>query len=245
MNSRRTLATAGRVLQQLRHDPRTLLLIVGVPILLVTLLKYVFDDSPAIFQQFGPIVLGLFPFTVMFIVTSITTLRERTSGTLERLLAMPAGKLDILLGYAIAFGVMAVIQALAVSAVALGPLDLNIEGSVASLVAAATLDGLLGMALGLFVSAFAETEFQAVQFMPAVVLPQYLLCGLFIDRDQMAPLLNTISDFLPLSYSVDMIELVARDSAITGELVGDFLVVLAFGVGALVLGAATLRRRSA
>ena len=245
MNGRRTLATAGRVLQQLRHDPRTLLLIVGVPILLVTLLKYVFDDSPAIFQQFGPIVLGLFPFTVMFIVTSITTLRERTSGTLERLLAMPAGKLDILLGYAIAFGVMAVIQALAVSAVALGPLDLNIEGSVVSLVAAATLDGLLGMALGLFVSAFAETEFQAVQFMPAVVLPQYLLCGLFIDRDQMAPLLNTISDFLPLSYSVDMIEQVARDSAITGELVNDFLIVLAFGIGALILGAATLRRRSA
>lgn len=245
MNARRTLATAKRVLLQLRHDPRTLLLIVGVPILLVTLLRYVFDDSPAIFQQFGPIVLGLFPFTVMFIVTSITTLRERTSGTLERLLAMPAGKLDLLLGYAIAFGVMAVIQALAVSAVALGPLDLNIEGSVVSLVAAATLDGLLGMALGLFVSAFARTEFQAVQFMPAVVLPQYLLCGLFIDRDQMAPLLRDVSDWLPLSYSVDMIERVARDTAITSELTGDFLIVLAFGVGALVLGAATLRRRSA
>lgn len=245
VSGRRTMATAKRVLHQLRHDPRTLLLIVGVPILLVTLIKYVFDDSPEVFQQFGPIVLGIFPFTVMFVVTSITTLRERTSGTLERLLAMPTAKLDLLLGYAIAFGIMAVIQALAVSAVALGPLDLNVQGSVVSLVAAATLDGLLGMALGLFVSAFAQTEFQAVQFMPAVVLPQYLLCGLFVDRDQMAPVLQMVSDYLPLSYSVDMIDQVAADPAITGELVGDFLVVLAFGVGALVLGAATLRRRSA
>ncbi len=245
MNGHRTLATAKRVLLQLRHDPRTVALIVIVPIVLVTLLKYVFNDSPAVFQQVGPIMLGLFPFTVMFIVTSITTLRERTSGTLERLLTMPTGKLDILLGYAIAFGVTAVIQALAVSAVALGPLDLTIHGSVASLVTAATLDGLLGMALGLFVSAFAETEFQAVQFMPAVVLPQFLLCGLFVARDQMAPLLHTISDWLPLSYSVDMIQRVAADTTITPELVNDFLIVLAFGIGALILGAATLRRRSA
>lgn len=244
MSGHRTMATAKRVLHQLRHDPRTLLLIVGVPILLVILLKYVFDNQPQVFQQFGPIVLGLFPFTVMFVVTSVTTLRERTGGTLERLLAMPTAKLDLLLGYAIAFGAMAVIQALAVSAVALGPLDLGIEGSVVSLVAAATIDGLLGMALGLFVSAFAETEFQAVQFMPAVVLPQYLLCGLFVPRDQMASWLHTISDFLPLSYSVDMIDHVATDTAITGDLIGDFLIVVAFGAGALMLGAATLRRRT-
>ena len=113
----------------------------------------------------------MFPFIVMFLVTSVTTLRERASGTLERLLAMPMGKLDFLLGYAIAFGLVAAVQSALAVGVSVGLLGLDVVGPVWLLLVVAVADAVLGSALGLFVSAFARTEFQAVQFMPALVLP--------------------------------------------------------------------------
>src|SRR5262245_6581005 len=104
-----TLATSRRILSQLRHDHRTVGLIVGVPSLLMILLYYVIGEQ-AVFNRWAPMLLGLFPFIAMFLVTSIGTLRERTSGTLERLMTTPLGKLDLLLGYGLAFGLMALVQ---------------------------------------------------------------------------------------------------------------------------------------
>src|SRR5664279_973299 len=126
MNRATTLATAGRVLRQLRHDPRTIALLIIVPCGLMVLLRYVFDTKTA-FNSLAPALLGIFPFTMMFLVTSITTLRERTSGTLERLMTTPLGKLDLLLGYAIAFGTVALVQVLAVVSVCTA-LGLNVKG---------------------------------------------------------------------------------------------------------------------
>jgi len=242
---RRTLATALRVLTQLRHDPRTIALLLVVPCVLLALLRYVFDRTPATFDRIGAPLLGIFPFTVMFVVTSVATLRERTSGTLERLLTMPMAKIDLLLGYACAFGLLAVVQALVASGLALGPLGLSVQGSGALVILIAVLDGLLGMALGLFVSAFAATEFQAVQFLPAFVLPQLLLCGLFLPRPQMPAVLRSVSDVLPLSYAVDAMTAVTASARVTGTLVLDLVVIAGWSLAALVLGAATLRRRTA
>src|SRR5262249_26367865 len=179
VSARVARATALRVLQQLRRDPRTVALLLVVPVALVVLLRYVFDDEPQVFQHVGGPLVGIFPFITMFIVTSVTVLRERTTGTLERLMTMPLAKLDLLVGYALAFGAVALVQSTLVSVVALGPLDLHVAGPAWAVVALAVLNALLGMALGIFVSAFATTEFQAVQFMPAIVFPQLLLCGLF------------------------------------------------------------------
>src|SRR5882757_6927266 len=106
MNPTLTLATMRRVLLQLRHDPRTVALLVVMPSLLMLLLRYVFD-SEARFSAIAPALLGIFPFLLMFLVTSITTLRERSSGTLERLMTTPTARIDILLGYAITFGLVA------------------------------------------------------------------------------------------------------------------------------------------
>jgi ABC-2 type transport system permease protein len=107
----------------------------------------------------------------------------------------------------------------------------------------AVVDAVLGTALGLLVSAFATTEFQAVQFMPAFVLPQILLCGLFVPRTAMPGVLEAISNVLPLSYAVDaMQELVGR--ADQGEVWRSVAVVAVFALAALALGAATLRRRT-
>ncbi|MFJ3702942.1 MULTISPECIES: ABC transporter permease [Streptomyces] len=240
----RALATAGRVLRQLRHDPRTVALLLIVPVLMITLLRYVFDDGPGTFDAVGASLLGIFPLITMFLVTSIATLRERTSGTLERLLALPLGKGDLIAGYALAFGAVAVAQSLLATAMSVWVLGLDVVGSPWLLLLVALLDALLGTALGLFVSAFAASEFQAVQFMPAVIFPQLLLCGLFTPRDRMHPVLETVSDLLPMSYAVDGMNQVLTHTEVTADFRRDILVVAGCALLVLCLGAATLRRRT-
>jgi ABC-2 type transport system permease protein len=244
MTPRITLATAARVLRQLRHDHRTLALVILVPPILLTLMKYVFYGQEETFDRIGAPLVGIFPFVSMFLVTSIAMLRERTSGTLERLMSMPIAKLDILLGYGLAFTLVALVQATLTSVVAFGFLDLDTAGPAWLIVVLAAGNALLGMSLGLFLSAFAQTEFQAVQFMPAFVLPQLLLAGLLVPRDKMAELLEWISNLLPLTYAYEALELAAADD-IGRDLAVDALVVAGVIVLALVLGATTLRRRTA
>ncbi|MFF5496475.1 ABC transporter permease [Streptomyces aquilus] len=244
LSASRTLATAARVLRQLRHDPRSIALMILVPCVMLFLLRYVFDGSPQTFDNIGASLLGIFPLITMFLVTSIATLRERTSGTLERLLAMPLGKGDLIAGYALAFGTLAIIQSTLATALALWGLGLDVTGSPWLLLLVALLDALLGTALGLFVSAFASSEFQAVQFMPAVIFPQILLCGLFTPRDNMHPVLEAISDVLPMSYAVDGMNEVLKHTDMTATFVRDILIVAGCALLVLGLGAATLRRRT-
>jgi len=244
MTPTRTLAVAIRVLQQVRRDPRTLALLVVVPCALMVLLWWMFRDTPgpSMFDRTGPALLAIFPFVVMFLVTSVTTLRERSSGTLERLLAMPLAKLDFLLGYGLAFGLLAAIQSGAAVAVSVWLLGMDVH-SVGLLLLVAIVDAVLGTALGLFVSAFANTEFQAVQFMPALVVPQILLCGLFVARSDLPGVLHAISDVLPLSYAVDAMQHLTVGATSDG-VGGDLAVVVGYAIALLVLGAATLRRRT-
>jgi ABC-2 type transport system permease protein len=242
MTIRITAATAKRVLLQLRHDPRTIALLLVVPCVLVTLIKYVFSGS-GVFDRIGAPLLGLFPLLSMFLVTSIAMLRERTTGTLERLLTMPLAKLDLLLGYALAFAAMAVVQAVLVSTVAFGALELHVAGPKWGVILLAIANAVLGMALGLFVSAFARSEFQAVQFLPAFILPQLLLCGLLAPRNTMAHPLEIASWAAPMTYAYGALDRVSR-AAYGAAFVGYVLAVVGFTLLALILGASTLRRRT-
>jgi ABC-2 type transport system permease protein len=226
MSPRLTLLTAGRVLRQLRADHRTMALMLVVPCLLIGLLAWVLDGSP-LFDRFVASLLGVFPFVVMFIVTSIATLRGRTSGTLERLLTTPLGKADFLVGYAVAFGVVAVVQAVIATAFSIWVAGLDVAGSVVVLVVVAAVNAVVGTFLGLLASAFARTEFQAVQFMPAFVLPQFLLCGLIVRRDSMPQVLQWVSDLLPLSYAVDGMQEVAASTGLRDVGV-DVVILIAF-----------------
>jgi ABC-2 type transport system permease protein len=253
MTARITLAVASRVLTQLRRDRRTLAMLLVLPCLVLALLWWMFDAEAGLgaggFSALGPPLLALIPFIVMFLVTSVTTLRERSSGTLERLLAMPTGKGDFLGGYALAFGLVAAAQSALAVALSVFVLDLQVSGPGWMLVLVAVADAILGTALGLFVSAFARTEFQAVQFMPAVVIPQLLLCGLFLPREAMPRVLEAISNVLPLSYAVDAMRAVATTTGtglggVDGSAWSDLVVVLGFTLAGLALGAATLRRRT-
>jgi ABC-2 type transport system permease protein len=237
-------AVSTRVLRQLLRDRRTVAMLLVLPCVLITLLWWMFSDLPGdSFDRFGPALLAIFPFTVMFLVTSVTCLRERSSGTLERLLALPMGKLDFLCGYALAFGFVAALQAVLAVTLSVGLLGLSTVGPVWLLGVVAVVDAILGTALGLFVSAFARTEFQAVQFMPLFVIPQIILCGLFVPRRQMPGVLHRVSDVLPLSYTTDAMQHLVS-SRQTGQVWHDLAIVAAFAVTALGLGAATLRRRT-
>lgn len=243
MNAGLTLATAVRVLRQVRSDPRTIALIIVVPCVLLGLLAWIYVSTP-VFDGIGPALLGVFPMIVMFIVTSVATLRERQSGTLERLLTTPMGKGDFMIGYAVAFGVLAVVQALVATGFAVWVCGLDVAGPVWLLVVVAVFNALLGTALGLLASGFARTEFQAVQFMPAFILPQFLLCGLLVERDAMPEVLRWVSDVLPLSYAVDAMKQIASTADPLGAVAGDLGIVTGFVVLALALASLTLSRRS-
>jgi ABC-2 type transport system permease protein len=245
MSTRCTAATAARVLTQLRRDPRTIALLLVVPCVLVFLVDELFADEPQVFQEIGVPLLGLFPLISMFLVTSITMLRERVTGTLERLMTMPLGKVDVLFGYGLAFALVAAVQATLVSLVGFGLLGLEAVNATVLVVALAVANAVLGMAFGLFLSAFARTEFQAVQFMPAFILPQLLLCGLIVPRDQMAEWLRWVSALLPMTYAYDALVRAADDVDLGARFWADVAVVVGVTIGALVLGAATLRRRTA
>jgi ABC-2 type transport system permease protein len=250
LSPRLTGATAGRVLRQLRHDHRTVAMMLVLPSVLLGLLYLLWKDVPtlagqvSVFDRVGLTMLGIFPFVVMFLVTSIAMLRERTSGTLERLLTTPLARLDLLLGYGLAFGLAAAAQAVVTVTVATTVYDLEVAGSMALVVLIAVVDALLGVALGLLASAFARSEFQAVQFMPVMVLPQFFLCGLLVPREQMAGWLQAVSDVLPLSYAVEALQEVGRSAEATGTMWTDVGVVAGAALLALALAAATLRRRT-
>lgn len=241
---RASWATTWRILRQLSHDHRSVALIFLVPVILMTLLHWLYSDTAGSFDRIAPSLLGIFPFIIMFLITSVTTLRERTHGTLERILVTRAAKLDIIIGYTAAFGLLAIVQSLITTGVALFFLDMQVAGPVWFFVLIALLNALLGTALGIFVSAFARSEFQAVQFMPALIFPQLLLCGLLLPLEQMPDILEAIAYYLPLTYAVDALQRAAAETSISAEAWRGVWVVAGFIVAAVVLGAITLPRRS-
>lgn len=243
MNTSATLATAGRVLAQIRHDPRTVALLLVVPSLLIGLVAWIFTETP-VFATIGPAIISLFPFIVMFLVASISTLRERRSGTLERLLTMPLGKGSFILGYALAFGLLSLVQTAIAVSFSVWVCGLEIQGQPWHLFLVAVADALLGTALGLLASAFARSEFQVVQFMPAFVFPQILLGGLFLPREQLPDVLKVIGDWLPLSHAMDALGAVATGDEDSNYVMVRVLFIVAWIVGAIALGSITLRRRT-
>src|ERR1700712_5767900 len=250
LSPRLTTATAARALRQLRHDHRTVAMLLVLPSALLGLLYLIWADVPTgpgqadTFDRIGLTMLGIFPFVVMFLVTSIAMLRERTSGTLERLLPPPLSRPDLLLGYGAAFGLAAALQAVVTVAVAATVYDLAVAGPLALVVLIAVVDAVLGVALGLLAKAVPRSAFQAVQFMPVVVLPQFFLCGLLVPREQLAGWLQGVSDVLPLTYAVDALREVGSSTEATGTMWVDVGVVAGAALLALGLAAATLRRRT-
>ena len=239
-----TLAIAARVARQLRHDPRTLALVTFVPSVLAWLVHQIFDGEEPISSQVEMTLLAMFPLLLMFLLTAVATVRERSSGTLERLMAAPIHKVDVIGGYALAYGALAIVQTSLLTAVCYWGLDMQLKGGIVWMLLVSLATALLGIALGLLASAVSRSEFQAVQFMPIVVLPQVLLCGLFGPREEMAGWLEGLSNVLPLTWAVEALKEVADYSDLTGHYWTSLAIVAAFAIGSLGLASLTLRRRT-
>lgn len=244
---RGTVSVAKRVLTQLRRDPRTLALVFVVPSLLMSLLYWILIDTP-LFGRIAHAIFALFPFLVMFLVASITTLRERRSGTLERTLTMPVSRGSFIAGYALAFALLSFVQTLITVAVCVAWLGVEVDGSLWAFFGIALLDALVGTAAGLTASAFARTEFQVVQFVPAVVVPQFLLCGLIVPRAQMPEVLEIISLGMPVTYAVDAMQsfggMTEQSTFPQGDVTIDAVFLLAFCVVLIGIASLSLRRRT-
>lgn len=247
MSPRTYLAATARILAQLRADRRTVALIVAVPSLLLTLLYLVYSDSPGadlLFNRVAVAMMAILPMTVLFLVTSVAMLRERVSGTLERLWTTPTHRADVLFGYATAFVATALVQSLVLCAVAGWGLDVTVEAGWGWVLLLALVTGFVGVALGLLVSAFARSEFQAVQFMPVVIAPQLFLCGLLVPREDMPRLLEAIGDALPMSWAVDAVTEAATSTEVSVDYASRLGLLLAFGLAALTVAALTVPRRT-
>lgn len=241
---KRTLAVALRVAQQLSHDHRSMALIVVMPALLLSVFYWVYESRPDIFNHIGPALIGLFPFTIFFLITSVTMVRERTSGTLERLMTTPLARGELIAGYAIALGVASFAQAAVTTGASMWFFDLELEQPWGVLLFA-VVSSVVGTALGLLASAFARTEFQAVQFMPLAIIPQFLLCGVLVPREDMVTPLYWISELLPLSHLTDAFALLAVEPDFGRELLTDLGILVLFAVVFLTLASLTLRRKTA
>ncbi|WP_083266909.1 ABC transporter permease [Mycolicibacterium porcinum] len=244
------LATTGRILRQLAADHRSVAMILVVPSLIITLMYFMFQNAPhqpgrpTPFNNACLIMLGVFPLVVMFLITSITMQRERVSGTLERILTTPLRRFDLLAAYGTAFSIAAAAQATLACVVAFWFLGLDTAGSPILVFLIAIINAVLGVGLGLLCSAFARTEFQAVQFMPVVIVPQLLLCGIIVPRAALPDWLQWISNVLPASYALEALQQVGAHSELTAVAARDIAIVVGFAVLALCLAAATLRRRT-
>ncbi|GAA2183046.1 ABC transporter permease [Brooklawnia cerclae] len=244
MNPRTLFATVGRILGQMRHDPRTMAIVTVIPLVVVTLLHYLFDEREPVVSFIEAVMLVVFPIVVMFLLTAVATVRERTSGTLERLMTTPIRKADILFGYAIAFGLLATVLAAVAAVFVYQVLDMQVAGPVWAVLLTAVVSAQLGVAFGLLASAVSRSEFQAVQLFPVLAVPQLLLCGLFVSRDQMADWLRVLSDLMPMTYGVEAMTEVLGSAEPTTRYWRDLGIVAGCVVALLAIASATLRRRT-
>lgn len=244
MSLRITAATVRRILAQLGHDRRTVGVITVAPIVVVTLLHHLFGGAEPMVSKLELEMLIVFPIIIMFLLTAIAMVRERISGSLERLLTTPIAKADILLAYALAFGLLATIQVLVLAGYCFWVLGMTVAGPTWAVVLAGVLGAQLGVVFGLLASALSRSEFQAIQFFPTLIIPQLILCGLFGPRTEQPDWLYALSSALPISYAVGAIEELFSNAEPTTTYWQYTGITLACVVGLLVLAAATLRRRT-
>lgn len=159
-------------------------------------------ENMSSFDNFGPILIGFYVFFFVFLIAGVSFLSERNTGTLERTLASPIKRWEIVVGYLLGFGIFTIIQSALIAWYSIEVLDLMMVGSFALVLIITILTAMTALSIGTFISAFAENEMQMIQFIPIVIVPQVFFSGLF-DLSTMIPLLQIVGRFTPLWYSAD------------------------------------------
>ena len=235
------LTIAVRIIHQLIRDRRTMALIVVVPLVVMTLIGLSFPASNVL-DYIAPALLATLALFFSFLLTGISFLRERSQGTMERLMASPVSRLDVVVGYLFGFFIFALTQTLIILLFTIYVLDVHYHGDLWQIFVFQIVIITGAVNLGIFISTFARNEFQMVQFIPLILFPQIFLCGVIWPVEQMPDYLQWLSSVLPLTYAVDGL----RDIMLSGKSLIDVSIELAVLVGFAVLisivAAATLRR---
>jgi ABC-2 type transport system permease protein len=231
---------ARRLLLSLRGDRRTLALVVVVPAAFVWLFAEVFPA--AAYESVAPVLLGVFVFFLTYLLTAVGFLRERTAGTLDRVLVSPASRGGIVVGYLLGYGVLAVGQSLVLLASAVVFLEVSFANGVHLFVLLELLGALSALGIGVVLSLFAESEFQAIQFVPVVVSPQVILGGTFAPVETLPTGLEELARVLPVTYLVDGMRYVLQGDGTAGEFRLAVGVLVAWTVGSVTLAALLVRR---
>ena len=242
MSIDRTLAITERIIRQILRDRRSIGLLILAPLIVMSLVGFSLVEQKAILDRVAPGLLAVFVLFFTFILTGVGFLRERAQGTLERLKTTRVGSFDIMVGYLLGFLIFAAVQTVIIVAFTVFVLQIEYEGSLWEIAAVLVLVVIVAVSTGIFISSFANNEFQVVQFIPIVLAPQIFLSGVIIPVAQMPRLFEWLSTILPLTYAVDGLrEIMVRGTALT-ELWLDLLVLAAFSAALLLAAVATLKR---
>jgi ABC-2 type transport system permease protein len=235
------ITIARRTITQLVRDRRTIALIIVVPLVISSLVG-VSLPGKGMLDVTLPAILATLILFFGFLLSGIAFLRERSQGTRERLMASPVSRLDILVGYLLGFLVFAVVQTLILFFYAVYVLKADFLGSLWQIIVFQILIGVLAVCLGIFISAFARNEFQMVQFIPLIIVPQVFVCGLLFPVSQMPGYLQWLAKFLPLTYAVEGIRALMLQGQRLTDIGKDTGVLAVYAVGLMVLAGISLRR---
>lgn len=199
------------------------------------------DEDTEYFDVLSPLLVGFFVFFFVFLISGIGLLKERTSGTLERLMSSPIRRVEIVIAYLIGFGFFAIIQTVIVVLYSINVLDIVIVGSIWNVMLINLLLALVALSLGILLSTFAATEFQMIQFIPVVIVPQVFFSGIF-SLNQMADWLHNIAYIMPIYYGADALKSVMYKGFTLDDVILDIIVLIIFALIFIVLNVIALRR---
>jgi ABC-2 type transport system permease protein len=236
-----TFSIAQRIITQLVRDRRTIALVVIVPLVIASLVGLAVPDK-SLLDYTAPAIIATLILFFGFILTGISFLRERTQGTLERLMAAPVTRLDIVGGYLLGFLSFALLQTLIIFFYMVYVIKINYHGELWQILVFQAFIGIGAVCLGTFFSVFARSEFQMMQFIPMIIVPQIVLCGLLWDVSQMPSYLQWLAKILPLTYGVEGIRAMMLEGKGLLDIGKDVGVLAAYAVGLLILTSLTLRR---
>jgi ABC-2 type transport system permease protein len=226
---------------QVIRDRRTITLIIIVPLVIASIAG-VSIPNKMMLNNAAPAVLATLILFFGFLITGISVLRERTQGTMERLLASPISRMDIVVGYLFGMLLFALTQTLILFFYMVYVLDVSFQGDLWQILIFQIFIGINAVCLGTFFSVFARNEFQMMQFIPLIIIPQVFLCGLFIPISQLPEYLQWIAKFLPLTYGVEGIKFLMIEGQNLLDIGKDVGILAAYAIGLLVLAALSLRR---